>query len=67
MAKINRASGNDVIAVQVGEQRPASERPERPADTAETSGTTTNIRSGNARVGRQAGTITGGLTVGERR
>ncbi|HEX5740313.1 MAG TPA: hypothetical protein VFY17_02025 [Pilimelia sp.] len=63
MGRINRASGTDRVAVQVGEVKPASKtsKPTPPTDT--TPGRTENTRTGNARVGKQTDTVTGGLTI----
>ena len=60
MAKKNVASGNDVVAVQVGtvrgRSRPAgSEEPKTTPSREDTS--VTNVRSGNAKVGVQADEI----------
>ncbi|WP_089157932.1 hypothetical protein [Micromonospora sp. NBS 11-29] len=61
MGKRNVASGNDVVAVQAGHiGGRSSKTPKPPADnTTEQAGTIRNVRSGNARVGRQVDTITG--------
>lgn len=61
MAK-NVASGNDRVAIQVG-QVLSSKAPKdsTPKDTGPV--TTTNTRSGNARVGRQVDEIHGGLNL----
>lgn len=61
----NHASGNDRVAVQVGQIIPASDRDradrEKPAPAA--AGTSINVRSDNATVGQQADVITGDLTI----
>ena len=59
MAKKNVASGNDVVAVQVGTVRGRS-RPagsEEPKTTPSRDTSVTNVRSGNAKVGVQADEI----------
>ncbi|MEU1751991.1 hypothetical protein ABZ436_04940 [Micromonospora matsumotoense] len=62
--KTNTASGTDRVAVQAGQihGRTDTTKPTAPAaDTAP--GRTDNVRTGNARVGRQADVITGGLNL----
>ncbi|NJP34148.1 hypothetical protein [Micromonospora thermarum] len=63
-SKHNVASGNDRVAVQVGQvhgRRATGKDTPKTADT--TAGRTENVRSGNARVGRQVDEIRGGLTI----
>jgi hypothetical protein len=53
---------------QVGEVKPPADRKDRekpaPAPApAPAAGTTTNIRTGNAKVGKQADVITGNITI----
>ncbi|MEV6368746.1 hypothetical protein AB0L86_17850 [Micromonospora musae] len=67
MGRINRASGNDHIAVQVGQIHGRSDTRKASKDTPTpdtTPGRTENIRAGNARVGRQADAVTGDLHIG---
>lgn len=66
MGKRNVADGNDRVAVQVGRIEPAGDRDRSGRDKAARTeaGATTNTRSGNATVGRQEDTITGGLNIG---
>ncbi|THJ74939.1 hypothetical protein [Candidatus Frankia alpina] len=66
----NIASGNDNVPVQVGRVLGRSRSAQDdatppPASTGQDDAptTNTNIRSGNARVGRQADVIDGGLTI----
>lgn len=66
---VNVATGDDLIAVQVGQLGGPSGRGGEPVTDQHTGpeepsqGTTTNIRCGNARVGMQADVITGGITI----
>lgn len=69
MAK-NEARGNDVQAVQVGrvlgksrEEILADRAEAKAASLAKTGGKAQNVREGNARVGLQADTITGGIRL----
>ncbi|MGC5012494.1 hypothetical protein ACLQ2R_17155 [Streptosporangium sp. DT93] len=69
MAK-NEARGTDVQAVQVGRtlgrsrEEILAERAAAKAESlAKTEGKTQNIRTGNAKVGKQADTITGGIRL----
>lgn len=60
-SKRNVASGNDHVAIQVGHA--TGRRDSKPAkDTTPTR--TQNVRTGNARVGRQVDEIRGDLTFG---
>ncbi|MFX0593485.1 hypothetical protein [Melissospora conviva] len=62
MGKRNVASGNDVVAIQAGHIGGRSSKTAKPAADKNTEQvTTTNTRSGNARVGQQADSIDGGL------
>jgi hypothetical protein len=64
VGRFNVACGNDRVAVQ-GHVTGRSHRdqPDTAPDPDTAPGETVNIRSGNARVGRQANTITGNLTI----
>ena len=68
MAK-NEARNGDVQAVQVGRvlnrsrEEILAERAAAKTESLTTGGTTRNVRQGNAQVGMQADTITGGITV----
>lgn len=64
MGKTNHTSSG-YTPVQVGRVVPADEAPKgKAAPPKEVKrGTTTNIRSGNAKVGRQADTVTGNVTI----
>ena len=58
MGRKNTASGNDVVAVQAGTTKRADKAPKQDR---EKTGPAVNVRKGNARVGVQTDTITGGL------
>ncbi|MGI5214964.1 hypothetical protein [Plantactinospora sp. CA-290183] len=58
----NVAGDGDQVAVQVGQIKPASDRSGR-EQPAPAGGTSTNVRSDNATVGRQEDVIEGGLTI----
>lgn len=69
MAK-NEARNGDVQAVQAGrvlsrsrEEILAERAAAKAASLTQTGGKTQNVRQGNATVGQQADTITGGITV----
>jgi hypothetical protein len=64
--RANIASGTDRIDVQVGYvtgRRDTGKTPKDTGTTDTTAGRTENIRTGNARVGRQADEITGSLHI----
>ncbi|MGA5312288.1 hypothetical protein [Micromonospora taraxaci] len=65
MGRTNRASGNDRVAIQVGEVKGSkTAKTAKPTPTSKDTPTQTeNIRSGNATVGRQVDEIRGGLTI----
>jgi hypothetical protein len=63
MARKNIASGNDRVAVQAGRVTDGKPQKKSGKSTDEEPGSVTNVCTGDARVGVQAHTITGGLTV----
>lgn len=69
MAKKNVASGRDNVAVQAGTvydgQSKTAEAEESKAASAKDA-KTSNVRSGNAKVGVQADEISGGISFGRR-
>ncbi|MEU8406902.1 hypothetical protein AB0C19_11920 [Micromonospora sp. NPDC048842] len=62
MGRTNRASGNDRVAIQVGEVK-GSKTPKPAPTSKDTPAQTENIRSGNAKVGRQVDEIRGDFTI----
>ncbi|WP_012182119.1 hypothetical protein [Salinispora arenicola] len=62
MGRTNRASGNDRVAVQAG-QITGRRDTSKSAKSDDKPGRVENICTGNARVGKQADTVTGGLTI----
>jgi hypothetical protein len=65
-SKRNVASGTDRVAVQVGQVHGRRDAGKTSKDTAKvdpTPGRSENVRSGNARVGRQADVISGDLHI----
>lgn len=70
MAKKNVASGNDVVAVQIGTVHGKSKNAKANKDQEPTvpteSAKTKNIRSGDAQVGAQVDEIHGGIVFGGR-
>ncbi|MFY1596169.1 hypothetical protein [Micromonospora sp. WMMD737] len=64
MGKRNVASGTDHVDVQVGHVAGRRDTGKPSKDTtAATAGRTENVRTGNARVGRQVDEITGSLHI----
>ncbi|MEH1017850.1 hypothetical protein V6U90_32910 [Micromonospora sp. CPCC 206060] len=66
-SKRNVASGNDRVAIQVGQVTGRHDTGKTPEDTSTTNTgpvRTENTCTGNATVGRQADEIRGGLTFG---
>ncbi|MEH1017863.1 hypothetical protein V6U90_32975 [Micromonospora sp. CPCC 206060] len=63
MARTNRASGNDRVAIQVGEVKPASSSPKDTTTAEDKPSHAGNTCTGNARVGIQADTVTGPIHI----
>jgi hypothetical protein len=60
---VNIADGDDRVAVQVGQVHGRKSPKPAPEQVDDQPGRTENIRTGNARVGRQADVITGDLHI----
>lgn len=66
MGKTNRTSSGDT-PIQVGHVGGKSTKPAKPTKPATPEeATTSNVRSGNAKVGKQVDAITGGITIRRR-
>ncbi len=65
----NHASNHDVVAVQVGRvlDRDSNTSPKTTTKDEDKTQIVKNVRSGNARVGRQADTIVGDIVIGQAR
>lgn len=64
MDRKNVASGNDRVAMQVGRVLGRPVKPAAPSgETAPSTSTVVNVRSGNAQVGEQTDVIVGGLHI----